>query len=166
MTQKALLQSAGDGSAVPAGYVGEIISSKTSAFINTTSGVYFDALTLTLTASGIYRLDSSIRYALNGATITIWQGELFFSGTTGNTTTGFELSENYWNMPSPPTSGADCSINATQVFNYNSSTGVVTFSGGATLTLIDGVLRMKSRPGGFTGGPVAYRAFMSVTRIA
>lgn len=154
------------GSVVPTGMIGEIISSKTSAATATTTGVYFDAATITLAASGTYRLDSSVRYVLNGATITLWQGELFFGTTTGNSSAGFDLNENYWNVPSPANSNADCSINATQVINYNSTTGLVTFSGGATMTLTGGVLRLKSRPGGFTGGPVQYRAFLTATRIA
>jgi hypothetical protein len=166
MTQKALLQSAGDGTAAPAGYVGEIISSKTSAATNVTTGVYFDAATITLTTSGTYRLDASVRYTLNGATVTAWQGELFFGPTTGNTSAGLDLNENYWNVPSACTSAADCSMNATQVINYNSTTGVVTFSGGATITLTGGVLRLKSRPGGFTGGPIQHRSFLTITRIA
>jgi hypothetical protein len=154
------------GTTVPTGMIGEIISSKTSAATNVTTAVYFDAATITLTASGTYRLDSSVRYSLNGATVTIWQGELFFGTTTGNNSTGFDLNENYWNVPSACTSAADCSINATQVINYNSTTGVVTFSSGATMTLTGGVLRLKSRPGGFTGGPILHRSFLTATRIA
>jgi hypothetical protein len=154
------------GTVVPTGMIGEIISSKTSAATNVTTAVYFDAVTITLTSSGTYRLDSSVRYSLNGATVTIWQGELFFGTTTGNNSTGFDLNENYWNVPSACTSAADCSINATQVINYNSTTGVVTFSSGATMTLTGGVLRLKSRPGGFTGGPILHRSFLTATRIA
>lgn len=154
------------GTSVPTGMIGEILSSKTSAATSTTTGVYFDAATITLSSSGTYRLDASVRYVLNGATITLWQGELFFGTTAGNSTAGFDSNENYWNVPSPATTNADCSINATQVINYNSSTGVVTFSGGATMTLTGGILRLKSRPGGFTGGPIQYRAFLTATRIA
>ena len=67
MTQKALLQSAGDGTAVPAGYVGQIISSQSTSLINLSSNTWIQLSSLTLN-SGLWIISYSSAYNKNGST--------------------------------------------------------------------------------------------------
>ena len=69
MTQKALLQSAGDGTAVPAGYVGQVIQVDLSAntIINSTTESDVSNLSLSLTA-GVWLISYSLSADINTTT--------------------------------------------------------------------------------------------------
>lgn len=98
MTQKALLQSAGDGTAVPSGYIGEVLSSNTSGTTISTSGT--QSLSLTLTA-GIWATYISVTYngssTVTGMQMGISTSNSSFDSTnadaklflTGGSTAGF-----------------------------------------------------------------------------
>lgn len=62
MTQKALLQGAGDGTAVPAGYVGEHLEAIGTTTItgSTTAGTFTTLVTLTNVPSGKWRFDFTV----------------------------------------------------------------------------------------------------------
>jgi hypothetical protein len=70
MTQKALLQSAGDGSAIPAGYVGEL-TARTTVNVTNLTGSTVNAATLLLTSGN-------------------WL--IFFNGQGGGSTVGSRVS--------------------------------------------------------------------------
>jgi hypothetical protein len=62
MTQKALLQSAGDGTTVPAGYVGETIEAIGTSVVSgsTTAGTFTTLLTLSNVPSGKWKFDFTV----------------------------------------------------------------------------------------------------------
>ena len=68
MTQKALLQSSGDGTAVPAGYIGETINVDiTSSVATTVANTPVDcAQTITLTP-GVWKLEAAGQMRMSGA---------------------------------------------------------------------------------------------------
>lgn len=67
MTQKALLQSAGDGTAVPAGYVGEVKSIIQSVAINIATGSNFTNIGSVLVPKGVWKLSAQMTVATGGA---------------------------------------------------------------------------------------------------
>jgi hypothetical protein len=99
MTQKSLLQSAGDGTAVPAGYVGEtlrsLVSSETSWPVST--GVWGDFSSLTLT-SGTWLINFTFHFSKFDATYGN-SNRIDFVGvgvstTSGNSTTNLTYGVN------------------------------------------------------------------------
>jgi len=92
------------------GYYGEFISSKTAASVAfTTTGQYFDPVSVSLTA-GDWSCTSQIYATSNGATVT----QIYAAATVtpGNSAVGFLLGDNQM-LCLPPTSGSDanCGVN-------------------------------------------------------
>jgi hypothetical protein len=84
MTQKALLQSAGDGSAVPAGYAGEVFDSgfgTAGANLPTTLNGVFDINTLTITGAGIYLIIANFSGVDSGTTNQTYINHYIFDST-------------------------------------------------------------------------------------
>jgi hypothetical protein len=93
MSNKQLLQSAGDGTAVPAGYVGEVISAESNTF--TTTGLANNSttgfLSITLTP-GTWLISASQSFLQNSSTGTAAGSVLSDVSATGNTIAGFGAS--------------------------------------------------------------------------
>ena len=69
MTQKALLQSAGDGTAVPQGYVGETLTSNVSSISLGSSASYKTLTSLTLN-KGVYLVFAKLAWSLTSTGLT------------------------------------------------------------------------------------------------
>ena len=84
MTQKALLQSAGDGSAVPAGYVGEVRNFTSRTISATTTGMTASLALDTLTPGRWHIVPNAAAVATAGAT----SAEVIISTNNSNDATG------------------------------------------------------------------------------
>lgn len=166
-TSGTMIKGLDTGDTIPAGYIGETISSKVSTATNVAAtSQYHDITTITFASSGIYSLTASITWIANGATLGNFYGEAFFGTTTGNSTAGLGQGDNYWMTPYPPNTVTDCSQQLGQIGSFNSATGVFTFSTGTSLTLVGGILRLKGRFGSFSAGNPQFKGFIIATRIA
>lgn len=91
MTQKQLIQGAGDGTAVPAGYIGETISATSYNASDTTllNGQFVNAAidTITLTA-GTWLLYGTVRIYTVSTTDSLYGIQVNIGTATGNNTTG------------------------------------------------------------------------------
>lgn len=88
------------GTAVPAGMLGETISSRQTSYASVgATGTRADLLTLTL-SPGVWDLSANLSVNLNGATMTAWDS--FIGGTAaGNNATGLLLGDNTMEGPVP-----------------------------------------------------------------
>lgn len=75
------------------GNLGEYVESKVSAQTVSTSGVFFDVTSISLTA-GDWDVEGHIEVARNGATFTGTDFEMFVGSTSGNSSTGRVLGSN------------------------------------------------------------------------
>lgn len=88
-----------------AGYIGEVIQATASAsFVNyPATTVYGDLTSINLTA-GDWVVSALLEHAVNGATVT--RALLGISATTGNSTTGLSLNENWADVPNITTNSS------------------------------------------------------------
>lgn len=155
------------GTAIAAGYVGQIItSSQTSLTSVGTSNQYFDARSITLTA-GTWLITGYIAYTRNGATITDASAVAGLSVTSGNSGVGANVPVNWIDTGSstyPTTFATVPAALPTMVVRYDGTT--LTFPDGSTMTPSGGVVYLKGFAMIYSGGPVQYRATLTATRIA
>ena len=168
MTQKALLQSSGDGTAVPAGYIGydqRAASSSNSAV--GTNNTYWDAESLSFAGKpGKYLVIGQIVWARNAATFTTkFEATAGWSTTAGNSSTGLNIgntASNYeipafttnWDYFSHPLPPAIVIVDSTGIISIN---GVA--SSGTTLY-------MKAYLFNYTSGTPQYRRLMTAVLLA
>ena len=69
MTQKALLQSAGDGTAVPVGYVGELKTASPASVVNFGATAAVTNITSVTLTPGLYMLTGMVRINISGTAV-------------------------------------------------------------------------------------------------
>ena len=89
MTAKALLQAAGDGTAVPAGYVGQVIASSTTSGSLAASGNYTSVSSIVLPTPGNYSIFSGFNVNRGVASFSATQFVYGVSAVNDNGGTGF-----------------------------------------------------------------------------
>lgn len=124
MTQKSLLQSAGDGTAVPAGYVGEVlVSTGTGTSSPAASGTWSSIESLTLTKGTWMVSGVSFCFIPSGSTHTGFVA--FFTGISTGPTTA--VPDGYFAQASNPTgtsSGPGLTV-PTRIITISSDTQIV-----------------------------------------
>lgn len=167
MPSKNLLQAAGDGTAIPAGYVGQVLHSAVTTATNTGStGIYFDATSVTITP-GTWLINADIIYRRNGATITDSSAVIGLTTTSGNSSSG-QLQPVNWIDTGNGTNSATFSslpIKLPTVYcRYDGTT--VTLSNGSTLATASGTLYLKGYTLSFSAGNPQYICSLTAVRIA
>ena len=74
MTQKALLQSAGDGTVVPAGYVGEVRTANPAIVVNFGATAAVTNVTSITLNPGLYMLTGMVRINISGTAVAYFAG--------------------------------------------------------------------------------------------
>jgi len=154
------------GTAVPAGYIGEVItSSVTTATSVGTTGQFFNLTSITLTP-GTYLINASAKYNRNSATFSSVDLEIGFSATTGNSSTGLVTGVNLIEKVQ------DVGLTFTQTpismptvyLRYDGTTA--TMQNGGTLTPTSGVFYLKGYCGVYSAATPQYYCTVTAVRIA
>jgi hypothetical protein len=106
------IRGAADGAAIPAGYVGQVLSSVQSSAANIpgATGAFGDMASFSLTA-GVWMIYAACSLARNSATFTSTDIALGVSTTSGNSGTGLNLGINFTNPGAViPTTFARCEL--------------------------------------------------------
>lgn len=166
MTQKQMLFSAGDGTSVPAGNVGEIIQSAVTVLANVgASNQWFDATSITLTP-GVWLINSVIYYDRNGATITDSSLVIGLSVNSGNSNAGSTPPINWFDTATGTlsTSFTRVPIHLNVYCRYDGTT--LTFSNGTTLTPTNSIFYLKGYSFTYSAGTPRYLCNLMAIRLA
>jgi hypothetical protein len=154
------------GTAVPAGYIGEVITSSVTTATNVgTTGQYFNLTSITLTP-GTYLINASAKYNRNSATFSSVDLEIGFSATTGNSSTGLVTGVSLIEKVQ------DVGLTFTQTpismptvyLRYDGTTA--TIQNGGTLTPTGGVFYLKGYCGVYSAATPQYYCTVTAVRIA
>ena len=148
-----------DGSAVAAGYVGEVKTSTSSLVTYSASATWENVANLTMTA-GLWLVSGAVQDTYNssssGADL-----EVAISGYSGNTTTDHRPYFNAWFGTSTPTNTSDAVLTAMPVFIRSDGTNLYIGS----FTISGQTLYLKSRVT-YTGPAHARAGTITAARIA
>ena len=154
------------GTAVPAGYIGEVITSSVTTATNVgTTGQFFNLTSITLTP-GTYLINAAAKYNRNAATFSSVDLEIGFSATTGNSSTGLVTGVNLIEKVQ------DVGLTFTQTpismptiyLRYDGTTA--TIQNGGTLTPTGGVFYLKGYCGVYSAATPQYYCTVTAVRIA
>jgi hypothetical protein len=155
MAAKGILTQGGNGTAVPAGMVGEVIETSTDVYQNTTSGAYY-TVQMNLTP-GVWEVSATALFNRNGATIS----SAFLIGNITNQDANPSAPYGFYKEQSA-TFGTDVTAIAPIRISWNGTTNVCTGSANSS----NGYAMLRLYPGVFTGGPVQVKYSMRAVRIA
>lgn len=155
MTAKALLQAASDGTAIPAGFVGEVLSVLGSEGTTaTTGGVTVTLATLPITSAGVWRVD-----------FYVWNIEAEPVGANGLFVANAKYNDSAF------TPGAGTNADSSGVIGYRTPTGNLSLAGASSIPGVvvaaDGTKSVTLRQMvNISTGIAAYRGKIVATRIA
>lgn len=154
------------GTAVPAGYIGQVIASAVTTLTNMGANLeYFDATSLTLTA-GIWRIDASLQFAKNGATAAYHDPTIGISTTSGNSATGLVTGVNALAFDSVyAAAGGSYGLCAPSIVVRNDGT-TITRLDDATAFAAGQILYLKFFRANYSAATPQYKCKMIAVRIA
>lgn len=167
MANKQLLQAAGDGTAVPAGYVGEeLLSVRTLANWTAGSTAYGDVATITLSA-GVWKINGFIQVSRNSVTFSSIECRGAYTSTAGNSVTGTlnGLTLIYFDGGFT-TSFSFFAITMPEMTVISDGVNLIVKDGSNTTYSGTQVMRLKGDVGAYSSGTPQIAGYLRAVRIA
>lgn len=151
-----------DGTAVPTGYIGEVITGYASS-VSAVSAGYKSLTSIQFPTDGVYTLFGNIHFQRNSATMSAYSFITTFSSAADvPSINALGTNDNYDDKALALTAFSDFNLllPSMPVRLLNN----VLYIPGTSLTLTNRTLYLTGRAGSFTGGPVLMYGFISALR--